>query len=157
MVYVKLKKEDGIKSLFKNSRLEERLASSLGAFSAARIRIDVGDHAAIENGFAVQPTIIDAIETDDGALKVHARHSGDARHFGQSLSQQRRFIAIARRRYERRDHVAPPVAEGDDLVAFHLLVPAEADVVTALFCCRRRAIAVNDGDIEEVVLPQLQH
>src|SRR5271166_1952943 len=38
-----------------------------------------------ENGFAVQPTIIDAIETDDGALKVHARHSGDARHFGQSL------------------------------------------------------------------------
>ena len=77
-----------VKSLVKNSRLKERLAAALGSFSAARIGIDVGDHATIENRFAVQPTIIDAIEADDGAAKVHADHSGDARHFRQRLSQQ---------------------------------------------------------------------
>src|SRR5260221_2413149 len=88
---------DRPESLFKNSRLEERLAASLGSFSAARIRVDVGNHAAIENGFAVRPTIVDAIQTDDGALKVHAHRPGDACHFGQSLSQQRRLNAIALR------------------------------------------------------------
>jgi hypothetical protein len=36
-----------------------------------------------------------------------------------------------------RERVAPPIAEGDDLVAFHPLVAAEADVVTALFGRRR--------------------
>ena len=41
-----------------------------------------------------------------------------------------------------------PVAEGDDLVAFHLLVPAEADVVTALLRRRRGAIAMDDRDVE---------
>jgi hypothetical protein len=43
--------------------------------------------------------------------------------------QQRRFVAIARRRYERRDDVAVAIAEGDDLVALQLLVAAEAEVV----------------------------
>ena len=50
-----------------------------------------------------------------------------------------------------------PIAEGDDLVAFDLLVAAEADVVAALFSCRRRAIAVNDRNIQAVVLMKLQH
>ena len=50
-----------------------------------------------------------------------------------------------------------PIAEGDDLVAFDLLVAAEADVVTALFGCRRRSIAVNDRNIQAVVLMKLQH
>ena len=42
-----------------------------------------------------RPAIVDAIETDDGALKIDAGHSGDAHHFLQSLSQQRQFIVIA--------------------------------------------------------------
>ena len=42
-----------------------------------------------------------------------------------------------------------PIAEGDDLVAFDLLVAAEADVVAALFGCRRRSIAVNDRNIQQ--------
>jgi hypothetical protein len=31
-----------------------------------------------------------------------------------------------------------PIAEGDDLIAFDFLVAVEADVVAALFGCRRR-------------------
>ena len=39
--------------------------------------------------------------------------------------------------------------------AFDLLVPGETDVVAALFCCRRRAIAVDDGHIEKAALARL--
>ena len=41
------------KSLVENSLLEEGLAASLGPFSGTCIWVDVGNHAAIENGFAV--------------------------------------------------------------------------------------------------------
>jgi len=68
----------------------------LGLLSTTRIRVDVGDHARLKNGFAVRPAIVDTIETDDAALEIHADRSGDARHFGQGLAQQRRFVAIAR-------------------------------------------------------------
>ena len=41
------------KSLVENSLLEERLAAPLGPLSGTSIWVDVGNHAAIENGFAV--------------------------------------------------------------------------------------------------------
>ncbi len=50
-----------------------------------------------------------------------------------------------------------PIAEGDDLIAFDLLVAIEADVVAALFGCRGRAVAANDRNIQAVVLMKLQH
>jgi len=56
---------------------------------------------------------------------------------------------------KRRDHVAIAVAEGDDVVAFQLLVPVEADVVATLFGGRRRAVTVNDGDIKKLVVVKL--
>ena len=50
-----------------------------------------------------------------------------------------------------------PIAEGDGLIAFDFLVAVEADVVAALLGYRRRAIAVNDRNIQAVVLMKLQH
>src|SRR5580693_2931008 len=50
-----------------------------------------------------------------------------------------------------------PVTERDDLVAFQLLMAAEADVVATLFGRSRRAIAMNDRDIEKLVLVELHH
>ena len=41
------------KSFVENSLLEEGLAASLGLFSGTRIRVDIGNHAAIENSFTV--------------------------------------------------------------------------------------------------------
>src|ERR1700743_2012284 len=49
------------------------------------------------------------------------------------------------------------VAERDGLVALHPLVAAEANIVAALFGCRRRAIAVNDRGVEQAILMKLQH
>ncbi|MEA2730963.1 MAG: hypothetical protein QOF70_5438 [Acetobacteraceae bacterium] len=49
--------------------------------------------------------------TNGGSTGSNSSPSGntipdDAHHFGQGLPQQRRFVAIVRRRHERRDHVA---------------------------------------------------
>src|SRR3954469_2885376 len=49
------------------------------------------------------------------------------------------------------------VAEGDDLVAFQLLVPVEADAVATLLGRRRRAITVEDRDIKQLVLVKFPH
>jgi hypothetical protein len=49
------------------------------------------------------------------------------------------------------------IAEGGDLVALHLLVPAEAEVVAALFRRRCGAIAVNNRRIEEAVRMKPRH
>ena len=70
---------------------------------------------------------------------------------------KRRFIAIAGRRNKRCNHIAIPIAEGDDLVAFHLLVPAETDVVAALLRRCRRSIAMDDCGVEEIGSMKLQH
>jgi len=80
---------DRVKSFLKYRRVKQRLAASLGLRSAAPIRVDVGDHAAIEDGFAVGLTVIDAIEADKAAPKIHTHILGDADHFGQGFAQQR--------------------------------------------------------------------
>src|SRR3954452_23154612 len=49
------------------------------------------------------------------------------------------------------------VAEGDDLVAFQLLVPVEADAVATLLGRRRHAITVEDRDIKQLVLVKFPH
>jgi hypothetical protein len=61
------------------------------------------------------------------------------------------------RSHERCDDVAVAIAEGDDLIALHLLVPAEAKVVAALFRRRCGAVAVNNRRIEEAVLMKPRH
>jgi hypothetical protein len=135
-----------IEPLFEYGSVEERLAASLGDFSPTRIGVNVGYHAAIENGFAVLPAIIDAIQADDGSLEVKANRMGNACHLRQRCAQQRRFIAIAGRCNKWCDHIAIAVAESDDLIAFHFLMAAETQ------CCRHlsspgcRPITMTDRD-----------
>jgi len=78
---------DGVEPLFENGGVEKRFPASLESFSTAGIRVDIGNHPAIENGFAVSPAIVDAIQADDGSVKVNANSMGDARHQRQSFSQ----------------------------------------------------------------------
>jgi hypothetical protein len=65
---------DRTEAFGQNGGVEQRLAATLWLGSTARIRVDVGDHAAIENRLAVQATIVSAIEADDAAQKVQAHH-----------------------------------------------------------------------------------
>src|SRR3984885_3379820 len=148
---------DRPEALFEDGRLEDRLAAPLGLLAAARIGVNVGNHAAVEDRLAVGPAVVDTIKTDDGAAEIHAHLPDDAHHFGQCLPQKRRFIAIPRRHNERRDHVAPAIAEGDDLVALHPLVATEAQVIATFFRRRCRAVTKNDRRIETAVLMKPRH
>jgi hypothetical protein len=47
-------------------------------------------------------------------------------------------------------YVAGSIAEGNNLIAFHLLMSAEANVVAALLRGRCRAVAVNGRGIEKI-------
>jgi hypothetical protein len=85
-------------------------------------------------------------------LQVRANGTGHGGEFGQRVAQQGRFVAVARGRHERRDDVALAIAEGDDLAALQMLVSAVAEVVSAFFCRRRRAVAVDDLQIQQLIL-----
>src|SRR5580692_11188616 len=66
---------DRAEALLEDGRLEDRLAAPLGLLSAARVGVDVGNHAAVEDRFAVDPAVVDTIKTDDGAAEVSAHPS----------------------------------------------------------------------------------
>jgi hypothetical protein len=52
---------DGVKAFLNNGEVENRFASTLWRPSTTRIFRNIRNHAAIENGFAVRPTIVDPI------------------------------------------------------------------------------------------------
>ena len=54
---------------------------------------------------------------------------------------------IAGSRDKQRDDIAIPVAEGNDLVAFDLLMPVEAEGVSSFLRRRGRTIAMDDGHV----------
>ena len=89
--------------------------------------------------------------------QVQAHHTGDACELRQRFSQRRRFVAIAPGCHERRNHVAVPITEDDDLVALDLLVATEAEVIASFLGCCGRAITVNDGDVQTIVLSKPEH
>jgi len=85
-------------------------------------------------------------------LAGHANGADHVAQYGQRVTQQRRFVVVARGRNEWRDHVAAAIAEGDHLVAFLVSVPAVPQVVAALLRGSARAVAVNDREVQELVL-----
>src|SRR5258708_25254466 len=64
---------------------------------------------------------------------------------------------MPRGRHERGNHVAIPVEEDDHLVAFDLLVPAEAEVVAPLLRRSRGAVAMDDARVQAIVLMKPEH
>jgi hypothetical protein len=57
---------------FEYSGLKQWLAAPLGSLPAPEIRVDVENHAAVENGLAVRPAIVDTIETDAASHRRNA-------------------------------------------------------------------------------------
>ena len=136
---------DCAKAFFEDGRTEHSLGAALGRLPVTRVLIDVGNHATVEDRFAVDLAIVDAVQTDDAPSKIETNGPGDVRQLGQCLTQQWRLVAVARGRNERCDHIAVAVAERDDLVALEMLVPAKAKVVATLLGNGRGSIAVDDG------------
>lgn len=122
-----------------------------------RILVDVGRHASVENGLSILPAIVGTIQADNGSLQGESRRFGNSHDQWQRLAHHRRLVAIAGCADDRRDHIAVAVAEGDYLVALHLLVSTEADVVTAFLGGCGRPIAMDNGDIQTIGLVKFQY
>jgi hypothetical protein len=97
---------NGAKALFKDRRIEAALATVLRRFASTRVLGNVGNHAAIENRLAVGPSVVDAVQTDDCALQVHADSARYLAEPGQRVAQQGRFVTVAGSGDERRDDVS---------------------------------------------------
>lgn len=69
----------------------------------------------------------------------------------EQLEKNRKSSSIGRI-HERRDDVAVAVTKGDHLAAFEMLLPAIPEVVSAFLRSGRRAVAVNDGKLKQLVL-----
>ena len=148
---------NGVEPLLENRLVEKWPAAAFSGFPASGIGVYVRHHAAVENRLPVTPAIVDAVEAHDRALKIEINGIRDPRHLWKRFTEERRFIVIAGRRYERRNHITISITKGDDLVAFDLLVPAESDVIAALLRRCRRAITVDHRGVQEIGLMKRQH
>ena len=131
---------DGVEAFLEYVSTEQRSPTAFGRFPASRIGIDIGHHAAVEDRLPILSAIVYAVEADNRSLKVKTNKTGYPHHVRQGRAQERRFIVVARSRDKRRDDIAIPVAEGDDLIALDLLVRVEADVVAALIATSRKLV-----------------
>ncbi len=125
--------------------------------STARIFRNIGDHAAIENGFPVSPTIVDPIQTDDRIVQIEAHLVRDACHLRQCFLQHWGLIPIPRRGNKRGNHIAVAIAEGHHFIAFEVFMPAESEVIATFVCYCRCPISMNDADVEVLFLVKLPH
>jgi len=143
---------DGAKTFLEDIRAEYALGSALGGLPATWVLINVGNHAAVEDRLAIGLAIVDAVQADDAPLKIDANSLGNVRQFWQGLAQQGGLIAVARGRYERRDHVAVTITKGNDLVTLDMLVPVKSNVVAALLGHGRRSVTVHDRCIDQIAI-----
>ena len=140
----------GIESLFENGRVEEWLVASFGASSTAGVRVDIGNHPAIENGFAVPPAIVDAIQANDSSLKIKA-----------NARPRRDTSGKASRKSG--DSLRLPGAETNGAITLQLRSQKATILSPFTFLCPlkpmspRRTIATDDRGIEEIGFMKLQH
>ena len=69
---------DGAKALLEDGHTERTFGAALGGLSVARVLIDVGNHAPVEDRFAVDLAVVDAVQADDAPSKIDTNGLGDA-------------------------------------------------------------------------------
>ena len=109
--------------------IEEPLAPTLGALAVTRILFDVGNHTGIENALPVVRRIKAAIEIEIGPSEVQPDLFGHFFQRVQALRQQHHVGLIDRSHGDGRYDVALVVGDGDDFLAFLVLVPRVLDAI----------------------------
>ena len=148
---------DGTKPLFVDIFAEQTLGAGLGGLSVAWVLIDVGNHVAVENRFAVGLAVVNTVQADGAPSKIEANGLGNTLQLWQCFTQQGGLVSIARGGYERRDHIAVAVAKRYDFIALEVFVATQANVVATLLGNGRRAVTVKDRGVEQIVLEERLH
>jgi hypothetical protein len=102
--------------------IEEPLAPSHGLLAVAGILCDVGDHAGIENAFAIVRGIKASVEIQIGSSKIQTDRFGHPLQGFETLRQQNHVRLIDRSHREWRQHIAMVVSDGYDLLALLVFV-----------------------------------
>ena len=109
--------------------VEEAFTAALGALAVAGVFFDVGDQAGIENTLTIGEGIKTAIQVEVGTSHVQAYLFGHLLQGMQALWQQHHVGLIDRSHGDGRYDVALVVGDGDDFLAFLVLVPRVLDAI----------------------------
>jgi hypothetical protein len=137
--------------------IEPPLAPALGRLAITRILFDMRDHPRIEDRLAIRLRIAPAIHVEIRALKIQTCQLGYSLQGLHPFGSQHRIRCIDRRHRQGSQHRA--VVDNDRNALFSLLVfvAGIADAVPAFFGDGVGAIAMQDAEIELVVLCQMPH
>jgi hypothetical protein len=118
----------------------------------AGILLDGRKHPRIEDGLAIGGHIEATIESEIRAFETQARQLGHPFQGLQSLGQQHRIRFIDRCHRQGSSYRAVVVDDRDDFLPLLVFVAGIADAVPAFFGHRVGAIAMQDAEIELVVI-----
>src|SRR3954465_4080654 len=137
--------------------IEQTLPPALRGLPIARVFLDVGNEARVEDRFAIAPGIETAIEIEIRTLDRQIRQSGHALEGIQSIRQEHGIGFIHRCYRKRGQHKTVVLDDREDLLALLMLVAGIADATAAFLRDGVGAIAMKDTEIEVVVLRQMPH
>ena len=137
--------------------IEQPLPSALRGLPVAGIFLDVRNQPCVEDGFAVTPGIEPAIEIEISAVDFQIRQSGHALQGVQSVRKEHGIRFIHRRHRQRGQHKAVVLDDREDLLALLVFVAGIADAIPALFGHGVGAIAMQEAEIELVVIREMSH
>ena len=137
--------------------IEQPLPPALRGLPIARVFLDVGNQPRVEDRFAVVPGIEPAIEIEIRAVDLQIGQSGHALQGVQSVRKKHGIRFIHRRHRKRGQHKAVVLDDRDDLLALLVFVAGIADAITAFLGDGVGAIAMQDAEIEVVLLRQMPH
>src|SRR3954465_15863637 len=140
-----------------DGRVEQAFPPTLRGPSVAQIFVDVRDEPRVEDRFTVTPGIKPAIEIEIRAIYFQTGQSGHALQGVQSLWQKYGIGFVDGCDRKRRQHEAVVIHDRDDLLTRLMFVAGIADPITALFGNRVGAVAMQDGEVKMVLLPEMPH
>jgi hypothetical protein len=82
---------DGAKAFLEDVGVEQPLAPALGLHAAPAVLRHVDDQVAVEDRLAIGLVVIDAVETDDAAVRRHSDRFGNGRQSVQRRHQHGRL------------------------------------------------------------------
>jgi hypothetical protein len=112
-----------------NGGIEEPFAPSLGALAVARILLNVGDHASIENALTIVRGIKASVEIQIGSSQVQTDRFGHPLQSVQTIGQQDHVRLVDWSYREWRQHIAVVVGYSDDFLPFLVFVARVANPI----------------------------
>src|SRR5271157_4121899 len=135
--------------------IEQPLPPTLRGLPIARVFLDVWNQPRVEDRFTVAPTISLTVEIEIRTVDLYLAQSGHALQGVQSVRKKHGIRFIYRRHRKRGQHKAVVLDDRDDLLALLVFVAGIADAISPFLRDGVGAIAMQNAEIEVVLLCQM--